>query len=142
MASLTGRRSTAGPADLTSFVGRRHDLVAVRRLFSAARLVTLTGMGGVGKTRLALQAAGEMHRAFPDGVHLVELASLREPDLVPHTVLDALGVRDQPSSDPMANLLGFLRERRLLLVLDNCEHLVEATAALVDHVLRRAPGIR
>ena len=142
MASRAGRRSTSVPADLTSFVGRRHDLVAVRQLFSAARLVTLTGIGGVGKTRLALRAAGELHRAFPDGVHLVELAALHEPGLLPHTVIAALGVREQPSLDPLAVLVDFLRERRMLLVLDNCEHLVEATADVVDHILRAAPGVR
>ncbi|MEU5060139.1 MULTISPECIES: LuxR C-terminal-related transcriptional regulator [unclassified Streptomyces] len=130
------------PADLTSFVGRRHDLAAVRQLFSATRLVTLTGMGGVGKTRLALQAGNTMRRAFPDGVYLVELASLTDPDLLPQTVRDAIGLREQPAVDPLDALEDFLGKRRLLLVLDNCEHLVDATADLVDRVLRAAPDVK
>ncbi|GAA3649432.1 LuxR family transcriptional regulator [Nocardioides ginsengisoli] len=130
------------PADLTSFVGRRHDLVAVRQLFESARLVTLTGMGGVGKTRLALQSALDMQRAFPDGTYVVELASLTDPDLLAQTVRDALRIREQPSSGPLAALEEFVGERSMLLVLDNCEHLVDATADLADHLLRRAPQLK
>lgn len=130
------------PAALTSFVGRRHDLAAVRDLFSATRLVTLTGIGGVGKTRLALQAANEMRRAFPDGVYFVELASLTDPDLMPQAVRDALGLREQPAADRLAVLEEFLGKRRLLLILDNCEHLVDATADLVDRLLRAAPEVK
>ncbi|MFF0630207.1 ATP-binding protein [Streptomyces sp. NPDC004296] len=99
-------------------------------------------MGGVGKTRLALRVAGEIRRAFPDGVYFVDLASLRDPDLLTQTLIDALGIREQPSMDAVAVLDEFLRERRLLLILDNCDHLVEATAELVDHVLRTAPEVR
>ncbi|WP_257980415.1 AAA family ATPase [Streptomyces sp. CB02959] len=103
---------------------------------------SLTGIGGVGKTRLALRVAGEIRRAFPDGVYFVDLASLRDPDLLTQTLIDALGIREQPSMDAVAVLDEFLRERRLLLILDNCDHLVEATAELVDHVLRTAPEVR
>ncbi|TDB88721.1 LuxR family transcriptional regulator [Actinomadura sp. KC216] len=142
MASRSAKAARTLPADLTSFVGRRHDLVAVRRLFSVTRLVTLTGMGGVGKTRLALQAAGEMRRAFPDGVFLVELASLKDPHLLPQTLIDALDVHEQPALDPVTALCEHLERRTLLLILDNCEHLVEATADLVDPVLRAAPDVR
>ena len=142
MASSSTKATITLPAELTSFVGRRHDLVAVRQLFSAARLVTLTGIGGVGKTRLAIQAAQEMRRAFPDGTCLVELASLRDPDLLPQTVSDALGMREHPALDPSKALDTFLAERTLLLVLDSCEHLVEAVAALADRILRAAPDVK
>lgn len=141
MASLSAKLTSTTPAELTSFVGRRNDLASVRQLFSVTRLVTLTGIGGVGKTRLALQVAGEMRRAFADGVHLVELASLTDPDLVPQAVIDALDVPEQRVPDPLSILSDFLRDRRLLLILDNCEHLVDATVDLLDHVLRTAPDV-
>jgi non-specific serine/threonine protein kinase len=130
------------PADLTSFVGRRSDIIAVRTLFSATRLVTLTGPGGAGKTRLALRVAGEMRRAFPDGVHLVELASVRDADLLPQTVIDALAIREQPALPRMTVLCEYLQNRKALLVLDNCERVVDATAELVDQMLRAAPDLR
>ncbi|GAB3857751.1 LuxR family transcriptional regulator [Nocardioides maradonensis] len=136
------KQTRALPADVTSFVGRRHDLAAVRQLFSSARLVTLTGMGGVGKTRLAIQAAQEMRRAFPDGACLVELAALHDPDLLAQAVSDALGLRSQRAVDPVTALEAFLADRRVLLVLDNCEHLVDATADLVDRLLRAAPEVK
>ncbi|MFB7161035.1 LuxR C-terminal-related transcriptional regulator [Streptomyces sp. NPDC056242] len=132
----------AVPADLTSFVGRRKDVAALRQLFSTTRLVTLTGIGGVGKTRLSLRVAGEMQRAFPDGVCLVELASLKDPALLPHSVVDALGIKEQSPRSPMTVLRDHLGQRRMLLVLDNCEHLVEAAAGLADQVLRAAPEVR
>ena len=130
------------PADLTSFVGRRADVAAVRQLLTNARLVTLTGIGGVGKTRLAFRVARDVRRAFPDGVGLVELASLKDPDLLPHTVIDALAIREQSARPSMTVLCDHLRERHSLIVIDNCEHLVEATAELVDQVLRAAPDVR
>ncbi|WP_370937408.1 LuxR C-terminal-related transcriptional regulator [Amycolatopsis sp. cg13] len=141
MASPSASTTRTVPASLTSFVGRRNDIVAVRQLFSSTRLVTLTGLGGVGKTRLALQVAKELNRAFPDGVCLVELASLKDPDLLPHTVLDALGIRSRTTAGPLAVLRDYLQSRRLLLILDNCEHLVEAIADFVDEVLGGAPEV-
>ncbi|MFW6867036.1 ATP-binding protein [Nocardioides sp. CPCC 206347] len=129
------------PADLTSFVGRRSEAHAVRQLLSADRLVTLTGVGGVGKTRLALRVAHDLRRAFPDGVCLVELANLKDPDLLPHTLNDALGIREQ-SASATSVLADYLRPRHTLLVLDNCEHLLETTATLVDRLLRAAPKLR
>lgn len=102
------------PADVTSFVGRRSEVEAVRELLSVARLVTLTGVGGVGKTRLALRVGREVRRAFEDGVFLVELASLQDPALLAHTVIDALAVPDRSARDPVKVLADYLRERRLL----------------------------
>ncbi|MEU0403842.1 LuxR C-terminal-related transcriptional regulator [Streptomyces sp. NPDC006197] len=111
-------------------------------MFASARLVTLTGIGGVGKTRLALSVAHDIRRAFKNGVYFVQLAGLAEPDLLPHTVLDALGIREQPKKDALDVLCDTLRDHQALLILDSCEHLVEATAGLVDRVLRAAPGVR
>lgn len=142
MSSRSTDSPSGMPVELTSFVGRRQDVGAVRQLCSATRLVTLTGIGGVGKTRLAFRVANELRRAFPDGVHPVQLAALADPALLPHTVLDALGIREQSARAPMTVLIERLRTRRLLLILDNCEHLVEAVADLADRVLRNAPGVR
>ncbi len=114
----------------------------MRRLLSDSRLVTLTGVGGVGKTRLALRAAAETHRAFRDGVWFVELAGVTDPDLVVHTVLVSLGVHDDTVRQHRTVLLEHLRDRQLLMVLDNCEHIVEAIAGLVDALLRGVPGMR
>ncbi|WIV53248.1 ATP-binding protein [Amycolatopsis nalaikhensis] len=130
------------PADSTSFVGRKPDVAEVKHLLTRARLVTLTGVGGVGKTRLAVQTAAGLVRAFPDGVWLVELAGLQDPALVAHTVLEALGVHDETGRNPAAVLADHLRDRRLLVVLDNCEHLLDACATLVHDLLRAAPGLR
>lgn len=130
------------PADLTTFVGRRQEVAAVRQLLTAARLVTLTGIGGVGKTRLATSVAADVRRAFPDGMCLVELSSLKDPALLPHTVADALGISEQSTRSAAEVVCGHLRERRMLLVLDNCEHLVDAAAELTGQVLRAAPHVR
>jgi non-specific serine/threonine protein kinase len=127
---------------LTSFVGRRREVTDAKRVVSASRLVTLIGPGGVGKTRLALKVAVDVRRAFGDGVWLVELDQLRDPALVSHTVAASLGLREQSGRPPMAVLQEFLVERRLLLVLDNCEHLVVAVAVLADTLLRSCPHLR
>ncbi|WP_065493820.1 ATP-binding protein [Rhodococcus opacus] len=130
------------PVELTSFVGRRRELTEAKRLLSLARLVTLTGVGGVGKTRLAVRVAANVRRAFDDGVWLIELGELSDPDLLADTVVAALGLREQ-SSDPSLELLAeHLADRRVLLVLDNCEHLVEAAAVLSETLLRQCPGLR
>jgi non-specific serine/threonine protein kinase len=130
------------PVDLTSFIGRKHDVADVKRLLSVARLVTLTGVGGVGKTRLALRTAGELRRAFTDGVWLVELAQVRDAELVVHTVLEALGVHDDTGRGRTVVLTEYLRDRQLMIVLDNCEHLVDAIAGLAHVLLSSAPGLR
>ena len=130
------------PAELTSFVGRRGELAEVRRLLAGSRLVTLTGVGGVGKTRLALRAAAGLARAFPGGVWLVRLDQLREEALVAQAVAGALGLQDRAGFSPEAALADYLAGRQLLLVLDNCEHLVDAVAKLADQLLRAAAGLR
>ncbi len=141
MAAATRRRGNL-PADTTSFVGRRHDVAEVKRLLTKARLVTLTGVGGVGKTRLALQTGAELRRAFEDGVWLVELAGLEDPALIAHTMLESLGVHDATGRAKATVLAEHLRERRSLVILDNCEHLVDACANLAEELLRAAPGLR
>ncbi|MEU0883232.1 LuxR C-terminal-related transcriptional regulator [Lentzea sp. NPDC005914] len=114
----------------------------MRRLLSESRLVTLTGVGGVGKTRLALKAAAETSRAFRDGVWFVELSGVTDPELVVHTVLEQLGVHDDTVRQHRTVLVEHLRDRQLLMILDNCEHVIEATAGLVDVLLRSVPGLR
>lgn len=130
------------PADTTTFVGRKHDVAAVRRLLSESRLVTLTGVGGVGKTRLALRVANETTRAFRDGVWFVELGGVTDPELVVHTVLEQLGVHDDTVRKHRTVLVEHLRDRQMLVVLDNCEHVVCVAADLVDALLRGVPGLR
>ncbi|WP_432930432.1 LuxR C-terminal-related transcriptional regulator [Microbispora sp. CA-135349] len=129
------------PAELTSFVGRRRDLTEIRRLQNVSRLVTLTGAGGVGKTRLALRAAAEQHRAF-DAVWLIDLAALDDPELVTETVAATMGVRDQSEKSSVTSLIQALSAQRTLLVLDNCEHLRDACATLADRLLRAVPDLR
>ncbi|WP_216591417.1 LuxR C-terminal-related transcriptional regulator [Streptomyces brasiliscabiei] len=136
------RRTSGFPAELTSFVGRRDEAADVRRLLSAGRLLTLTGPGGVGKTRLAGHVAGQVARAFPDGVWLVPLAALSDEAFVPHAVNDALGVRNETVRPPLEILVDHLRERRLLIVLDNCEHLPRSCAVLAEAVLAATEGVR
>ncbi len=135
------KRAGGGDPGLTSFVGRRHDLAEGRRLLGGARLVTLVGPGGVGKTRLARALVDEVARAFPDGTYLVELAELHDPDSLATEVAHSLGVEAIGPSHEAA-VLSYVRDRRLLLVLDNCEHLGEASARLVHTLLHESPGLR
>ena len=123
------------PLQVTSFVGREPEIVEVKRLLTTTRLRTLTGSGGVGKTRLSLQVAGDALDTFPDGVWFIELAPLTDPVLVPQTVAAALGVREEPARPIIATLVDHVRDKHLLLVLDNCEHLIEACAKFADTVL-------
>jgi predicted ATPase/class 3 adenylate cyclase len=130
------------PAQLTSFIGREHDMTEVDRLLGTTRLLTVTGSGGCGKTRLALQVAADLVEAYAHGVWLVELAALSDPALVPQTVAAALGVRVEPGHTATATLSDYLRSRSLLLLLDNCEHLLAACAQLADLLLRACPKVR
>ncbi|HSN19792.1 MAG TPA: winged helix-turn-helix domain-containing protein [Usitatibacter sp.] len=128
-------------AELTSFIGRERELEDVRRLVAANRLVTLTGMGGIGKTRLALQAASDVRDRFPDGAWFVDLASLESGALLPATIAQVLQVREVPGKPLVRGICEQLRGRVLLVVLDNCEQLLEPCAALADTLLRSVPGI-
>lgn len=129
------------PAELTSFVGRRREVTETRRLLARSRLLTLTGVGGVGKTRLAMRMAAELRRTFPDGVWFVELAALHDPQLVPHSMASALELR-QVSAEPTDDLALYLERKQLLVVLDNCEHLSDAVAVMVSKLLAASPGLR
>jgi predicted ATPase/DNA-binding CsgD family transcriptional regulator len=126
------------PAEVTSLVGRRREVAEVKRLLCSSRLVTLTGVGGVGKTRVALRVAAELHRAF-SAVRLVDLSRVRDPALVPQMVAAAVGFDGQASVEGLSL---FLADRRVLLVLDNCEHLLDACAVLADALLPAAPELR
>ncbi|MGA7134956.1 MAG: adenylate/guanylate cyclase domain-containing protein, partial [Mycobacterium sp.] len=129
------------PTQLTSFVGRQAELAQVQQLLTENRVVTLTGAGGVGKTRLAIQAAAAVAGDFGDGVWCVDLAPITDPELAAVTVARALGLPDQPGRSTMDTLLRFVRDRELLVVLDNCEHLLDASAELVVALLSGAPGL-
>ena len=129
------------PAETTSFVGRRRELAEIRKKLTTARLVSLVGPGGVGKTRLALRIAADLGRGYADGAWLVELADIRDGALVTNAVLAALDLRDQAAIKPLKILLSDLQNRQLLLLLDNCEHLLGDVAPLVAEVLRAAPRL-
>ncbi|RAV00823.1 LuxR family transcriptional regulator [Mycobacterium colombiense] len=123
------------PAQLTSFVGRDTEMGEVRSILARNRLVTLTGAGGVGKTRLAVQVAASVAGDYADGICYVDLAPITDPDLVPVTAARALGLPDHPGRSPQKSLLQFVGDRHMLMVLDNCEHLLDASATLVTALL-------
>jgi non-specific serine/threonine protein kinase len=129
------------PLQLTSFVGREHELVEVKRLLGSTRLLTLTGTGGCGKTRLALQVADNLAGSYPDGVWFVDLATVSDPGLVPQAVTLTLGVRVDAQKPIQATLERYLQDRRVLLVLDNCEHLIGACARFVADTLPKCPDL-
>jgi predicted ATPase/class 3 adenylate cyclase len=145
------------PIQVTSFIGREKEIAEVKQLlvgkepqgFDAGRLaglptrlLTLTGSGGTGKTRLSLQVAAEVLDRFKDGVWFVELAPLADPALVPQTVANVLGIRDEPGQPLLATLIEWLRPKQLLLILDNCEHLIETCAKFADTILHSAPHVK
>jgi non-specific serine/threonine protein kinase len=130
------------PESRTSFVGREREMVELRRTLAEARLLTLSGAGGCGKTRLAIEAARQAHGDFPDGVWLAELAPVAEDALVASSVAASLGVREEPGHSFVDVLANFLGQKRLLLVLDNCEHVLAGVADLSDQLLRRCPEVR
>jgi predicted ATPase len=134
-------RRTNLPEPLTSFVGRERELVEIKRLLPTTRLLTLVGIGGIGKTRLALQAAAEVTDAYRDGVWFVELAPLTDPSWVPSAVAHVLGVSEAAGRPLLETLCSRVRGRELLLLLDNCEHLLDACARLADAMLRSAAAL-
>jgi class 3 adenylate cyclase len=131
----SGISTTNLPAELTSFVGRQREAEEIRALLDGHRLVSLVGVGGTGKTRLMLRVADEATSRHADGAWLIELAPLREPDLVIEEVVRSLGVQVGPGQSAIGALTDFLRDKDLLLLLDNCEHLIDAAAALVERML-------
>jgi predicted ATPase/DNA-binding CsgD family transcriptional regulator len=136
------RRPGNLPAEATSFIGRRRELAELRKKLGEARLVSLVGPGGVGKTRLAIRIATDLARGFPGGSWLVELAEVKDPALVSSALIAALDLREQAATEPLTVLLPFLRDKELLLVVDNCEHLLGAAGDLLTEVIRAAPGVR
>ncbi|HTQ00796.1 MAG TPA: tetratricopeptide repeat protein [Casimicrobiaceae bacterium] len=129
------------PQQLTSFIGREHELAEVRRRLRDARLLTIVGIGGLGKSRLSLQVASEALDDYPDGVWFVELAALTDARLVPQAVASVLGVREEVGRPVLETLARFVHDRRLLLVLDNCEHMTQASAELARRLLEAGPQV-
>jgi predicted ATPase/DNA-binding CsgD family transcriptional regulator len=130
------------PTQLTTFIGREREIAEVKRLLASARLLTLTGAGGAGKTRLALRVAADCLEQYPDGVWFVDLAPLADSTFVPSSVAAVLGVPEQPTRPLIDTLADYLRTRTLLVILDNCEHLRPASQSLADHLLRACETLR
>ncbi len=129
------------PLHLSSFIGREDEIGEVRKLLARSRLVTLTGVGGGGKTRMALEIVRDLPASFPDGIWLVELAPLADPALVASFIVSTLGLINDPDRSPLDALVNYLRDRQTLLLLDNCEHLIETVARLVDTLVRHCPDL-
>ncbi|POX37718.1 LuxR family transcriptional regulator [Streptomyces sp. Ru73] len=127
--------------ETTGFIGRAVELEAVRQAVMQARVVTLTGLGGVGKTRVAVRAAHQLAVDFPDGVSIAELSGLRDAEFLPNTVASAVGLREIAAQEPMDQLIDHFADKRALLVLDTCEHLVDAMAVFVDILLHNSSGL-
>ena len=130
------------PTQLTTFIGRENEITEVKQELESHRLVTLTGSGGTGKTRLSLQVAAELLDHFDHGVWFVELAPLADPELIPQTILSTIGVQEQQGRTPLEVLKEYLHEKQTLIVLDNCEHLVSASAEVVNTLLNAAPKLK
>src|SRR5262249_50350362 len=137
----TNNRRHNLPAEISSFIGRQREIYEIALRLEQTRLLTLAGSGGIGQSRLARHRAAAGQDGHTDGVWLAELAALTEPALVPHLVAEALGMVEDPGRPPVQAIVGFLRPRELLLVLDNCEHLIGPCAELADRLLRDCPGL-
>jgi predicted ATPase/DNA-binding XRE family transcriptional regulator len=140
--STSNKPITNLPAPLTTFIGREKVQSEITQLISEHRLVTLTGAGGVGKTRLAIKIGKQILENYADGVWLVELAPILDPDLVPRTIAIAIGLRDEPQRPVIDMLSDYLRGKKMFIILDNCEHLLDACAQLADIMLKRCPGLK
>ncbi len=130
------------PIQLTTFIGRENEIAEVKQELEDHRLITLTGSGGTGKTRLSLQVAAELLDHFDHGVWFVELAPLADPELIPQTILSAIGISEQPGKMSIEVLKEYLHEKKLLIILDNCEHLIDASAEVANTLLNAAPGLK
>ena len=130
------------PVNLSSFIGRERELRGIKERLESAHLLSLIGPGGTGKTRLSLQVGGEALSDFKDGVWLVELAPVSDPNLIPQTVAAVLGLRESPGRPLIDLVIDYLRAKQLLLILDNCEHLIDACARLADQLLRSCPSLK
>jgi predicted ATPase/class 3 adenylate cyclase len=130
------------PFQATSFIGRERELAEVKRLLAGSRLMTLLGMGGLGKTRLSLQVAAEQIHDFPDGVWFLDLAPISDPALIVGETAQVLGLREEPDRPMLQTLCAHLKTRRVLLILDNCEHVIKASATLAAAILKAAPHVR
>ena len=130
------------PLQLTSFIGRQRELADVKELLQKDRMLTLLGVGGIGKTRLSLQAAADIQDDYPDGVWFIELAPLTSPQLVDHAAAMVLGVKEDAGRPLIEALTRYVADKKLLLILDNCEHLIEASAALAKQLLQSSAGVK
>lgn len=130
------------PVQLNSFIGREEEMKKIKNSLINTHLLTLTGPGGTGKTRLALQIAADIIDDFANGVWFVELASLNEPELLPHAVMQALGVQEQPKLKVESTLFDYLKDKELLIILDNCEHIVHDCAKLAEKLLQNSPKLK
>jgi predicted ATPase/class 3 adenylate cyclase len=130
------------PQQMTSFIGRERELAEAKSLLEGTRLLTLLGMGGLGKTRLSLQIGADVLEKYPDGVWFVDLAPIKDPSLVPNVAAQVLGVHEEPGKSITQTILAHIKEHKLLFIIDNCEHLVSACANLAHALLQGAPEVR
>src|SRR5688572_29319600 len=139
--SFASKPRTNLPTSLTSFIGREKEQDEIKNLITKHRLVTLVGVGGIGKTRLSIQVASSLLNDYPNGTWLVELAPLSDPALVPQAIVTALGLIEQADRSPLRILTDFLQEKGALLILDNCEHLIQTCAQLAETLLHTCPNL-